>query len=227
MTISIQAELDDVVAERRLLDHPFYSAWTRGLLNRDDLACYAAQYWRQVKAFPAYLTVLAERLPPSAARQTVVSNLADELGGDHPGLWVRFAKALGHSEASLEATTPLRQTQTCVQRFGDAAAKAPVPFALGMLYGYESQTPAVAAVKVEGLQTHYGISGASTRYFEVHSELDVEHAADMAVAIDAVVETRTDRIDAKSGAQAGADAVLGLLDGVTWARGIDARVSAN
>jgi len=49
---------------------------------------------------------------------------------------------------------------------------------LAALYAYESQIPAVAESKIEGLTTFYGIEDAkSLAYFRVHIEADREHAA--------------------------------------------------
>jgi pyrroloquinoline-quinone synthase len=49
---------------------------------------------------------------------------------------------------------------------------------LTALYAYESQIPAVAESKIEGLRKHYGIANPRTlAYFDVHIQADKEHAA--------------------------------------------------
>ncbi|PYJ98970.1 MAG: pyrroloquinoline quinone biosynthesis protein PqqC, partial [Verrucomicrobia bacterium] len=48
-------EIDNDIAEKHLLKHPFYLAWTRGELSREALADYARQYYHHVTAFPTYL----------------------------------------------------------------------------------------------------------------------------------------------------------------------------
>ncbi len=220
--IPLRARLDRATQERRLLDHPFYKAWASGTLTTDDLAFYASQYWRQVEAFPGYLETIAARLPQGPTKEAVLANLADERDDDHPGLWIDFAAALGSDRAALVATVPEPETQACVTAFSDAAtSKSPV-FALGMLYGYESQTPEVAETKVEGLKNHYGIDGAGLTYFELHGELDVKHSTEMAAAIAALDDNEGGRgvNEAEAGARAGADAIWQLLDGVSRARGI-------
>jgi pyrroloquinoline-quinone synthase len=96
-----------------------------------------------------------------------------------------------------------------------------MPFALGMLYAYESQTPEVAETKVTGLKNFYGITGAAAEYFQLHGELDVEHSRELAAAIDEVATTDEARAEAVAGAAAGAAAIYGLLDGVARVRNID------
>ena len=216
----IAARMDALIARRRLLDHDFYKAWTAGTLSRDDLAFYSAQYWRQVEAFPGYLETVAERLPASRAKAIVQSNLADERDDDHPALWLRFAAELGVTGDAVRNTASQPETRSCVTSFHSAMKEAGVPFALGMLYGYESQTPAVAATKIEGLRDHYGIAGEGVEYFSLHGELDVEHSAEMAEAIEDVATTEEELQAAEAGAVAGAAAISTLLDGVARARDI-------
>lgn len=213
--------LDRATADRRLLEHPFYRAWAAGTLTQEDLAFYSSQYWRQVEAFPGYLESLSSRMEPGRARTSIEENLADERDDDHPGLWVTFAEALGRDRASLDEAAIESETSSCVEAFASATKEASVPFALGMLYAYESQTPEVAETKVTGLRDHYGITGDAARYFELHGELDVEHSRELAGAIDQIATTDDARAEALAGAKAGAAAIYGLLDGVARARGID------
>lgn len=216
----IGERLDRATRHHRLLDHPFYKAWADGRLSRADLAFYSTQYWRQVEAFPGYLRLLADRLPEGPARTVVLDNLADERDGDHPRLWLDFAAALGVNETAVRASRPEFETTRCVNDFEEAATSAPTTRALGMIYGYESQTPAVATTKVAGLRTHYGIDGPGVGYFELHGELDVEHAGDLVVAIGDVAGNEAAVADAEAGACAGAEAIWELLDGVARVRGI-------
>ena len=213
----LRARLDHATQDKRLLDHPFYKAWAAGTLTTDDLAFYAGQYWRQVEAFPGYLETIAGRVPEGATKDAILANLADERDDDHPGLWLAFAAALGSDRAAVAGAALEPETTACVEAFTSAASDASPEFALGMLYGYESQTPAVAETKVAGLKEHYGFEGAGLTYFELHGELDVHHSAEMADAINAL---DSDGTDAEAGARAGAEAIWTLLDGVARARSI-------
>jgi len=51
-------EIDNDIAEKHLLKHPFYLAWTRGELSREALTDYAKQYYHHVAAFPTYLSAV-------------------------------------------------------------------------------------------------------------------------------------------------------------------------
>lgn len=211
---------DDAIREHRLLGHPFYKAWAAGTLDIDDLGFYATQYWHQVEAFPGYLGLVADRLPEGRARKIIEANCADEIDGDHAGLWLRFAAAVGKTTDAVAATPKIDETRDCVRAFEQGMTKRSVPFALGMLYGYESQTPEIAETKVRGLKDLYQVDEAGREYFELHGTLDIEHSAELADALDDVMVSEDDLTEARDGAAAGARAMWGLLDGVTRVRQI-------
>ena len=217
---TIAQRLDQVVSDKRILEHPFYQAWAEGTLTKDDLNFYSRQYWRQVESFPTYLDRLQDRLPEGLARKVVQENLDDEVNDDHPGLWLRFAAAVGAQTQEVYGTPPEDETLDCVKTFELACKEAPLPFALGMLYAYESQTPEVAKTKVDGLRAHYGIDGSDVDYFELHGELDVEHSRGLAEALTEVISSEDDIRQAEAGAATGARAIWGLLDGVARVRDI-------
>lgn len=220
MSETLETKLAEATARHRLLDHPFYRAWAEGTLTHDDLGYYSTQYWRQVEAFPGYLATLARRLEDGPAQAIVEENLADEVDGNHPQLWLDFAAGLGIDERSVRDSKARPETTECVERFAGAMKEASLPHALGMLYAYESQTPEVAATKIEGLRTHYGIDGEPVEYFALHGELDVEHSRALAEALERTLVTDADVDDALDGATAGAEAIYELLTGVARERKI-------
>ncbi len=153
-TTDVARRLDHSTAEDRLLDHRFYRAWADGSLTADDLGFYSTQYWNQVEAFPGYLETLAGRLPESQARRSVLENLSDERDGDHAGLWLRFAEAVGADPDTVTSTPAEEETLACIAAFEAAVRDRSPLFALGMIYGYESQTPDVCETKISGLKEH-------------------------------------------------------------------------
>jgi pyrroloquinoline-quinone synthase len=220
LSSDVAARLDDATRSKRLLEHPFYKAWAAGTLTEEDLAFYAGQYWRQVEAFPSYLENIAGSLPEGPAKETIRANLSDEIVGDHAALWLDFAASVGAAEDTVHSSPPEPETAACVAGFNEGTRQRSAVFALGMLYGYESQTPGVAATKVEGLRTHYGIQGKGLEYFELHGEMDVEHSAELAAAIAGIATDEASLADAEAGARAGASEIYRLLDGVARERGI-------
>src|ERR1700692_3808543 len=67
-------EIDDQVAHRGLLLHPFYQRWTSGALSREALADYARQYYHHVAAFPTYLSALHANTADIGTRRQILAN---------------------------------------------------------------------------------------------------------------------------------------------------------
>ena len=90
-------QIDNDIAEKHLLKHPFYLAWTRGELSKEALADYARQYYHHVAAFPTYLSAVHAKCDDQGTRKQLLANLIDEEAGspNHPELWMKFAEGLG------------------------------------------------------------------------------------------------------------------------------------
>ena len=172
--------LDKQIADRHLLTHPFYLAWTRGELGKETLADYACQYYQHVAAFPTYLSALHARCDDQPTRRQLLANLIDEEGGEpnHPQLWRNFAEALGVSPNELESAEKWPETEQLIATFRSICGGGDLAAGLAALYAYESQIPAVSESKIDGLVRHYQFTDPeSYRYFSVHIEADREHAA--------------------------------------------------
>ena len=172
--------LDEQIAARHLLTHPFYLAWTRGELHIGTLADYACQYYRHVAAFPTYLSALHARCDDQPTRRQLLANLIDEEAGNpnHPQLWRNFAATLGVSPNELDEAKAWPETAELIATFRSLCSEGDLATGLAALYAYESQIPAVSESKIDGLVKHYYFEDPeSYRYFTVHVEADKEHAA--------------------------------------------------
>jgi len=211
-------QIDEIVEEKHLLKHPFYTAWTKGELTLDALRGYAAQYYQHVAAFPRYLSAIHSQTPDLQTRQYLLENLIDEERGaeSHPELWLRFAEAIGCNRDELRGTKALPETTVCDATFRRVARTSGPVAGLAALYAYESQVPAVAQSKIDGLKLHYGIDGdQALRFFSVHLEVDERHAQIARTLLEqAPEEERATAVDAAGEAMAGLNT---LLDGVTRA----------
>ena len=214
---SIVRELDAAVARRNLLDHPFYRAWTAGELPRARLQHYAVQYYPHVAAFPRYLSAMHARTEDLATRQVLLDNLIDEERGEHnhPELWLRFAEGLGVPRADVLEAEPEPAARALVATFDELARTRPLAAGLAALYVYESQTPSVAAAKLDGLERFYGIEDERAQaFFRVHLQADVDHAAAVGRLIERHCATPAAADDALGAADAALGARWSLLDAV-------------
>jgi pyrroloquinoline-quinone synthase len=180
--MTTMADIEREIAERHLLTHPFYRAWTGGTLPRPALLEYARQYYAFETRLPRFLTALHARSEDRATRTALLSNAWDEEHGEHnhAELWLRFAEALGLSRSDVTEATPNEATRALMDTYRDLAENAPVEAGVAALYAYESQLPAVADAKIAGLNEHYGFTAADKqpglKFFDVHRAIDVEHS---------------------------------------------------
>jgi pyrroloquinoline-quinone synthase len=180
------ADIEREIAARHLLTHPFYKAWTDGTLPRASLLEYARQYFAFEVRLPRFLTALHARSEDRAVRTALLSNAWDEEHGElnHAELWLRFTDALGLTRDEVITATPSPATAALVGAYREACERAPVTAGVAALYAYESQLPAVAESKIDGLVRHFGFgcerSGETSRsglaFFQVHQAIDVAHA---------------------------------------------------
>jgi pyrroloquinoline-quinone synthase len=217
---STSSQIDSRVAERAMLSHPFYQAWTEGRLPLDTLRDYARQYFHHVEAFPRAVSAVHSACPDRDGRRMLAENLAEEEGidagkQDHASLWLMFACGLGESEIAVRAQALNPETEALIATFRKLSHRS-YASGLGALFAYESQFPAVAAAKIEGLIDRYGIDDEETlRFFRVHESADVEHSA--------VCRSLLDRLP--EGEQAEAIAAGEELAGALWnfLSGVEAR----
>jgi pyrroloquinoline-quinone synthase len=196
--------------DRRLLTHLFYRRWEAGELSAAELAEYAVHYRAFESVLPEVLTAVVEELLADAeyeAAELVARNLADEL--DHPephlALFDAFAAAL---PVAPLATAPGAAARELADTYRALARQSPVA-AIAGLAAYESQAAAIAATKGDGLRRWYGMDAVGTRFWDVHSTMDVDHG-DWAVEALAMLGADADQVF--DSAQRAADAWWALLD---------------
>ncbi len=213
----IVARIRAQVASRRLLDHPFYNAWSKGELTREALQTYAAQYYHWVLAFPTWLSATHANADDLELRQEILENLIDEERGpaNHPELWLRFCDALGLDRAAVRNVELLPETKQAIESMRTVSRWMPPAASLAALYAYEWQQPEVMRTKREGLRDLYKLADGH-EYFEVHETLDIAHSAGEAAMIEKHGGSCTAEITAAVNAALGA--TYTLLDGIERVR---------
>jgi pyrroloquinoline-quinone synthase len=214
---SVSSRIDVKVAERAMLSHPFYQAWTEGRLPLDTLRAYARQYFHHVEAFPRAVSAVHSACPDRDGRRMLAENLAEEEGieagkQDHASLWLMFACGLGEDEQAIRAEQLNPETHALIDTFRRLSRRS-YASGLGALYAYESQFPGVASAKIEGLIERYAIRDEETlRFFRVHESADVEHSQVCRALLDRL--PANEREEAVAAGEELAQALWNFLSGV-------------
>src|SRR3954449_7230300 len=128
--------IDRAVAEKHLLKHPFYLAWSRGELTPDALADYAGQYYHHVAAFPTYLSAVHAHCDDLPVRRQLLENLTDEEAGspNHPELWLQFADSLQADAEAIPKGAKREETENLINTFRSVCRDGSVAEGLAALY---------------------------------------------------------------------------------------------
>jgi pyrroloquinoline-quinone synthase len=137
----------------RLLDHPFYRAWERGVVTREELAVYHRSYADLIQNIPTYWQRVVNSLRPE--HPTGVTIVQEER--DHILLWEAWGREFPFPDAFPRLTEPLEIL--------DAMTPSEL---LGALHAFEIQQPEVAEVKKETLVRNYGFREQVLTYFDQH-----------------------------------------------------------
>jgi pyrroloquinoline-quinone synthase len=197
--MSLRAELDALIAEKNLLEHPFYQAWNRGELPMEALATYAREYG-------AFIGQVAEGWAMSGDQEIA----AEER--EHAIIWGDFAAALGTQVGSPETAQVKDLTRKVGERFSSSAG------ALGGLYAFEAQQPYTAGSKLKGLREHYGSLGEKAEHYFVIHETDFAEPALLAERMQAL--DADGQAEAKAACGEVAEALWDALTGICEKHGI-------
>ena len=180
-------QIKAAIKDRHLLSHPFYQAWMKGELSKEQLQNYAVQYNPFVEAFPRFVSALHSHCEDAAAREEILENLMDEEGKTgrslpHPQLWKDFMTGLGATDTKNYHEAALKTKDAYLKLCQSSYAEG-----LCALYAYEYQTPDISKTKIEGLKKFYGIDDeASLAFFQVHEVADIYHSKSCEKLIDAL-----------------------------------------
>ncbi len=211
-------QLEEVQNKWNVLEHPFYQRWSDGELTVDELATYSGQYRHAVVALADASDATVDSAE-QGLRKGLAKHAAEERS--HVALWDRFVGAVG-GDSDAEPNT---ETAACATVWAGDGQRSMLGNLVTM-YAIESAQPQIAKTKRDGLVERYGFAtGPATEYFDLHAELDIEHAA----AERALIEPRLEGADHDALLKNAEDALKAnweLLDGVERMLGREPAVAA-
>ncbi|GAB5465523.1 MAG: TenA family transcriptional regulator [Candidatus Kapaibacteriales bacterium] len=141
--------------KKRLLEHPFYQAWTKGEITKEQLSIYHSSYREFIGKVPEYWNKAINGLGDDSAYGKKV--VAEET--EHIDLWEGWVSRLPQNESFPRMTEIMESLDTMTPSE-----------LLGAIHAFEVQQPEVAVTKKEGLMCHYGYNEEELKYFDDHQE---------------------------------------------------------
>lgn len=139
--------------KHKLLDHPFYQAWTKGEISLEQLAKYHSSYNEFIELMPTYWQKIIDSFNENS--KFAESVVKDET--EHIALWQEWNSKLPKVDTFPRMNDVIEEL--------DAMTKSEL---LGAIHAFEMQQPDVAVTKKEGLLCHYGYETAELKYFDEH-----------------------------------------------------------
>lgn len=144
----------------KLLDHPFYQAWTMGEVTPEQLSAYHKSYNEFITEMPKYWSKIAEAFGQKEDAQYIIDEEAA-----HIDLWAKW-------QNKLPEVNSFPRMETVMNAFENMTPSE----LLGAVHAFEIQQPEVAKTKKEGLIKWYGFNENETTYFDEHME-EEDHIA--------------------------------------------------
>ncbi len=167
-------QIEEIRSRNNVLEHSFYQRWSAGELTKDELAYYAGEYDQAVRGLAEAVASTREASTDEKVRADLAHHVAEE--ESHIPMWENFARAVGTPDGALDNANRA-ESRACRESWA-AAGEGGFLEGLVTLYAIESGQPEISKTKLDGLRAFYGYEdGPATEYFELHAELDVEHAA--------------------------------------------------
>lgn len=205
-------------ASSAVLSHKAIEKLSSGNLSLNQLKVVFTEYRPYCDVFPRLLSAVAANTPDDITRFTLIDNLYDEHGnGDitksHRTLYDRFLASLGvpaDSEPQAAVTTE-RYVSNCLEFCKDSHYLCGLGF-LGP--GTESFTNAEYSSIYKGLRQVKGAVDLDLEFWEVHIDVDEDHAAECIQAISACCHTEKDVERVLEGAMFAIEAERAFWDGI-------------
>jgi len=166
-------QIDQIIEENSLLNHPFYEMWSEGKLEFESLVGYSKEYYQLAKQVPKFMEPIIE-MAPSDEESELISNMNEET--EHIHLWENFAISMGISIDDLASYQGLKKTNDAVNNL--ASLMQSYDGGACAMYSFEKEIPKISKTKIDGLKNFYGLDTKdSIEYFEEHMTADIRHSA--------------------------------------------------
>ncbi|MBP7804635.1 MAG: iron-containing redox enzyme family protein [Candidatus Pacebacteria bacterium] len=165
-----------IIAEKSILKHPFYLAWQKGLLKKEELQDYMKQYYHLESAFPRFQSGIHANCGDNEMRKVMLKDLVGEEGPEtnHVDQLITFSAALGVSKEELENSPANQNTLKAIDTILGLTQDKNINKGLAALATYKEQIRAVAETKEHGLKEFYGIEAPEAlQFFRTHAKKNV------------------------------------------------------
>lgn len=188
------------------VNHLLLSRLATGRYTPADYRVFGVQHYPMVGTFTRYMELLLLRAPSSSQKLWLAKVLVDEYGegsegDDHATLYLDYLRKLGVPEGEEERTPLASAVWEFIGTHLRLCREEPFLVGLGALGpGHEWAIPKMFHQIIPGLE-RAGVGYETRRYFDLHTEQDLDHAAWMAEALEQLGDSEEAREQVRRGAR--------------------------
>lgn len=186
----IQTSFREITKSHPIWEHNFLHRCRQQELTLPEVRLLAVQMYKFCKEFNRILASILSCCEDENAQLVILENLYDEMGqGDsqqcHPELFRKFTRALGINDQTLASLSKTPETHNLVETYMNIAPEYGYLAALGVIcYASEGIVNALYTQLYQGITGTANFTKESLIFFEVHIDLDTEHAKKLAELIE-------------------------------------------
>lgn len=138
----------------RLLNHPFYQAWSGGKLTLNQISNYGSSYLELIEQIPTYWQKI---LHSFGIEDTLDAQQIVKEEKEHINLWKKWIIKLQEPKDFPS----MKDVTASLFKISESEL-------LGAISSFEMQQPKVANTKKSGLLEHFGFEAEDLTYFDEH-----------------------------------------------------------
>lgn len=176
-----------LIQRRPVHENGYFKSLRDGSMDKAGFQRSQAQFYFAVRFFARPMAALAARLPDSTGRMSLIHNLGEEHGGQHPEkahdrTFIQFLASTGFTDISQ--VTEGAEVRAFNLALLGACAMAEPELAFACLGAIEYTFAGISAEIGQTVQDRGWVDAGSRFHYTVHAELDQEHAREFFAEIE-------------------------------------------
>lgn len=216
----IQSSFQEISKIHPIWEHSFLHKCRYQELTLAEVKLLAVQMYKFCKEFNRILASILSCCEDENAQLVILKNLYDEMGQgkaekSHPELFRQFTRALGIDDETLASLPTTPETDNLIKTYINIAPEYGYLAALGAIcYSSEGIVNTLYTQLYKGIIGSASFTKESLIFFEVHIDLDTDHAKKLAEFIEPKITSHQQEIKVRQAILKTMDARVRFFDGI-------------
>ena len=216
----IQGSFREIAKSHPIWEHSFLHKCRYQELTLAEVKLLAVQMYKFCKEFNRILASILSCCEDENAQMIILENLYDEMGQGkaekcHPELFRKFTRALGIDDETLTSLSKTPETNNLINTYISIAPEYGYLAALGAIcYASEGIVNTLYTQLYKGIVGTASFTKESLIFFELHIDLDTDHARKLEELIEPNITNNQDEVKVRQAILKAMDARVKFFDGI-------------